>query len=293
VLIVKKRYDAFIFDLDGTLVEKSPDFVTFWSRKILQELADKYKINNIRNISEKEVLKYLITGLQKVFGKDVRLIAQPETKDKGADFVVMVDNEAVLFGQMIFNSKGNEDARKLKLKTWGIDPQEFGSYWKNKTLIRYRENSSYCFADVLVLKELDRQDVSLGIVTDAHKELSDMELKLVRRYVGREYFDSIIRTGKDSGLPKKPAKESIETCIEELVEQGHVISKKRIAYVGNEDVDMWAAKNAGIDSILIRRPGYVTNEKPTISLVSLWDLLDYIKLKKKSRNPLHYRKVRQ
>lgn len=289
---MKKRYDTLIFDLDGTLVEKSPDFVKFWSRTILQELAEKYKIKDIKNISERDVIKYLVTGLQKVLGKDVTVIFKPKVKNLEPDFIIKFGDETLLFGELVLQSKGNEDERKLQLKTWGIDPQEFSSYWRNKTLIKYREQSSYCFADVLVLKELDGQNVSLGIVTDAHKELANMELKLVKRYVGRDYFESVVRT-KDSGLPKKPAKESIEKCIEELVEQGHVINKKRIAYVGNEDVDMWAAKNAGIDSILIRRPGYVNTEKPTISLGSLWDLLDYINLKKKPRNPLHYRKVHQ
>lgn len=50
-------------------------------------------------------------------------------------------------------------------------------------------------------------------------------------------------------------------------------------YVGDREIDVAAAQNAGIDSVFLRREGVTKNEidvAPTHVVSSLWDLLDIV-----------------
>jgi phosphoglycolate phosphatase len=90
-----------------------------------------------------------------------------------------------------------------------------------------------------MLRELSRQGVKLAIVSNkvdsAVKELKD-------RYFG----DVDVAIGDREGLPRKPAPDSVLMALNEL---GSTI--ENAVYVGDSDVDIKTAGNAGLPCISV------------------------------------------
>ncbi len=66
--------------------------------------------------------------------------------------------------------------------------------------------------------------------------------ELISGIFGTKFFDIII--GASDDLPKKPSPDGVLQCIERLS-----VSKQDCVYIGDSDIDIMTAKNAGIRSI--------------------------------------------
>ena len=64
----------------------------------------------------------------------------------------------------------------------------------------------------------------------------------------KSYFDEILTS--ESGFARKPDPDALEYLI-----RTHKLDPQRTYYVGDRQLDMACAKNAGISGILLRRPG--------------------------------------
>lgn len=88
-----------------------------------------------------------------------------------------------------------------------------------------------------MLSELKRAGVTVGVVTNKDHDFSQ---KLVNDYFG----DKIgMVCGRRDGIPKKPDPYSVNYLIERFRAE-----KKDVLYVGDSNVDMETAINAGVDS---------------------------------------------
>lgn len=93
---------------------------------------------------------------------------------------------------------------------------------------------------IQLLKELQRQEYALAIVSNkldsAVKELNDL------------YFEGIVKVaiGEREGVAKKPAPDTVYAALKELG-----MPKETAIYVGDSDVDLMTAKNAGLPCISV------------------------------------------
>lgn len=186
----KRRYDAIIFDLDGTL---------------LDTLAD---------------LTGSVNAAMKQFGLPGR------TLDEVREFV------------------GNGIRRLIqRVVPGGETHPEF-----EQILDYFREHyGAHCMDEtepypgiVSLLDWLRKTGVRTAIVSNK----ADFAVKKLRDV----YFDELIEVaiGEREGVRKKPEPDSVLQALEELgVERG------RAVYVGDSDVDLQTAGNAGLDCILV------------------------------------------
>lgn len=93
---------------------------------------------------------------------------------------------------------------------------------------------------IQLLRDLQAEGYALAIVSNkldtAVKELSDI------------YFEGIVKTaiGEQEGVAKKPAPDTVYKALEELG-----MPKEGAVYVGDSDVDVMTAKNAGLPCISV------------------------------------------
>ncbi len=90
-----------------------------------------------------------------------------------------------------------------------------------------------------VLRVLKLGNIRTGVVTNKPHAFS---IELVTGIFGSKFFDVII--GASDELPKKPNPDGVLRCIEQLG-----VSKQDCVYIGDSDIDVMTAKNAGIRSI--------------------------------------------
>ncbi len=163
-------------------------------------------------------------------------------------------------------------SREKKLLSWGYSSvREFLNGWNTEEALSAKEKFLYCYKDVGALLDLERNGIKLGIVTSAPKSLADRELKLLRETLGKNIFKVVVYASYGSGIKMKPAPDSILLCLRQLGS-----SPEDAVYVGNEDVDILAAKNAGVRDILINRRRYKITVPPSITISSLKGLSDII-----------------
>lgn len=90
-----------------------------------------------------------------------------------------------------------------------------------------------------VLRVLKLANIRTCVVSNKPHTFS---IELVTRIFGAKFFDIII--GSSDDLPKKPNPEGVLMCMEKLG-----FSKDECVYIGDSDVDILTAKNAGVRSI--------------------------------------------
>ncbi len=89
------------------------------------------------------------------------------------------------------------------------------------------------------LDELKKQNIKLAVITNKpHKSA----VKMVETLFGEDYFDII--SGARDGMPKKPDPAS---TVEALKKLG--CSANDAVFFGDSDVDIYTAKNAGVEAI--------------------------------------------
>ncbi|UPW01969.1 HAD family hydrolase [Halorussus gelatinilyticus] len=124
------------------------------------------------------------------------------------------------------------------------------------------------YDDVAAIRELD---YSLGIVSDNHPRVLSF---LLRRFDLTDLFETVRGCPfTPSGLERrKPDPHNVETAMEAL-------DAETALYVGDRSVDVEAADNAGIDSVLLRREEHSDPEdglSPTYEASTLWQLHDVL-----------------
>lgn len=186
----KRKYNAVIFDLDGTLLDT------------LEDLAD--------------AVNYALRSMQ-----------MPERSIEEIRAFV-----------------GNGVRRLLELAV----PEGFANPRFDETFERFKEYyGMHCndktkpYEGILpLLQELKEEGFSLAIVSNkldsAVKELS------------RIYFDNLVEVaiGEREGVQRKPAPDTVFAALEELS-----VSGECAIYVGDSDVDIMTAKNAGLPCISV------------------------------------------
>ena len=93
-----------------------------------------------------------------------------------------------------------------------------------------------------LLTRLKSQGKKLGIVSNK----ADFATKsLAKEYFG-ELIDVALGENEENGIRKKPAPDSVELALKQAG-----ITKEQAVYVGDSDVDIQTAKNAGLPCILV------------------------------------------
>ncbi|MBQ9604359.1 MAG: HAD family hydrolase [Firmicutes bacterium] len=106
---------------------------------------------------------------------------------------------------------------------------------------KHRTDNTGAYAGVKELLQKLRKD---GIKTAVISNKSDESVKALCV----EYFDGLfdMPRGLVEGVPKKPAPDSVNTIIEKFG-----VEKSEAVYIGDSEVDVQTAKNAGIDGIFV------------------------------------------
>ena len=95
--------------------------------------------------------------------------------------------------------------------------------------------------EIEVLNELKAQGVNLFVVTNKPEYLA---FDIVKRKYGKGFFKEII--GQKEGRKTKPEPDGIYELLKK-----YAIDKSTCLYVGDSEVDILTAKNAGIDCLLV------------------------------------------
>ena len=89
------------------------------------------------------------------------------------------------------------------------------------------------------LDKIKEMGVKLGVVTNKPHESA---VKMVETLFGKDYFDVVVGATEDK--PKKPDPYMPRTALESLG-----VSADDAIFFGDSDVDIYTAKNAGIESV--------------------------------------------
>lgn len=91
-----------------------------------------------------------------------------------------------------------------------------------------------------LLTELKKEGHKLAVASNKYQEATE---KLVRHFFGNT-FDVVL--GERSGIPRKPDPRIVQDILEKESESAEV---GKVLYIGDSDVDMQTAKNAGLPSV--------------------------------------------
>ncbi|MCD7836443.1 MAG: HAD-IA family hydrolase [Lachnospiraceae bacterium] len=94
------------------------------------------------------------------------------------------------------------------------------------------------------ITELLRQLKEEGLLTAVVSNKADTAVRLLCEQYFNGLFDYCV--GEKAGIPRKPAPDSVYEVLEQLS-----IDKKDAVYVGDSEVDLATAKNAGLDCIAV------------------------------------------
>ncbi len=83
-----------------------------------------------------------------------------------------------------------------------------------------------------------------GVKTAISSNKSDSAVQRLRDQYFPGLFDAA--AGEKTGVPKKPAPDSVEKLLKELC-----IRKEDAVYIGDSEVDIQTAKNAGLDGLIV------------------------------------------
>ncbi len=187
---IQKKYDAVVFDLDGTLLDTLEDLLSSVNYGL-----EKY---NMPPRSLEEIRHFVGNGVQRLMELAVPLGTSKEMLEKA--FAAFKEHYAIHCND----------------KT--------GLYEGIETL----------------LGELKSRGFLLAIVSNKLQEGVDA--------LGEQYFKSYtdVAIGARDGIRKKPAPDSVYEALEKLQ-----VPKERAVYVGDSEVDIATAANAGIPCITV------------------------------------------
>lgn len=162
--------------------------------------------------------------------------------------------------------EGNRDETIRTL--FQTDPLLFWHAYASFDLSEIRCEHTIVFEDVIVLQQLRRKGLQLGIVTNAPSLIAHSEMELI----GAHLIDVIIVTDPSSGIRPKPSPDGINACLEKLK-----TTAQHALFVGNSQEDIDAARAAGVKDIYIDRNEYKSDLAiPSTSIRNLEELLEII-----------------
>lgn len=134
-------------------------------------------------------------------------------------------------------------ARLLIERSLGGVPENFeeifafyDEYYTSHSMIKTAPYPGVCEA----LRELVKREVKIAVV-------SNKQDKAVKALVRKFFGDCCsVAVGESKKVRRKPAPDSVNAAIEELFSE-----KYECVYIGDSDVDIETAKNAGIDCISV------------------------------------------
>ncbi|WP_435180599.1 HAD family hydrolase [Halorussus sp. AFM4] len=168
--------------------------------------------------------------------------------------------------------RGNVASITERCRAAGIDRDAFCAEAAREgvraQLAEIRSGLRSLYDDVAAVRELDRP---LGVVSDNHPRVLSF---LLRRFDLVGYFETVRGCRfTPSGLERrKPDPHNVEAAMAAL-------GAESALYVGDREVDVAAADNAGIDAALVRREGRSAPDldvAPTYEVAMLWRLHDVL-----------------
>lgn len=157
---------------------------------------------------------------------------------------------------------GDFDAIASRCAEAGIDPDRFCAQATVETIRTQwhaaEQGARSCFEDSEALRSLTP---ALGVVSDNHPTVVSL---LLRRFGLASLFETIhgCRLTRSGLASRKPDPSNIEAALSEL-------DAREAVYVGDRGVDVAAATEAGIDSVLVERDTGTTAVEPTYRIESL------------------------
>jgi HAD superfamily hydrolase (TIGR01509 family) len=136
------------------------------------------------------------------------------------------------------------------IRSWGIkDYEVFIHDFDKRDLIKRqklaKEGIIKVFPDVAVLPMLHNK-VKLGIVTNTPPEIASFEIEF---FDLREHFDDFVMLGTNEQKIAKPEPDGLFRCLRNLG-----VSEKEALMVGDSRSDILGGQNAGVATVLVRRP---------------------------------------
>ena len=119
---------------------------------------------------------------------------------------------------------------------------DFRNYYRN----HYLDNSKRYSGMLMALRNLKRKGYLLAVATNKLDEIAN---KMIEELYPK-IFDMVL--GDKEGLEKKPNPAMINLIIKQLD-----VNKKEVTYIGDSEVDILSASNAGVKLVLaihIRKP---------------------------------------
>jgi phosphoglycolate phosphatase-like HAD superfamily hydrolase len=153
------------------------------------------------------------------------------------------------------------------VKSHGIDPTKFWAVFNKVDAVDLRIKHTKTYPDVWILNKLKEKGVRLGVVSGTVPWLAEPQLRLF----GNGMFEEVVICHPTAGIAAKPAPDGLELCIRNMK-----VDKKTTAYVGNSDEDILAARAAGVLDILVRRKPEFIDEKASVVIDNLEELLEMV-----------------
>lgn len=168
--------------------------------------------------------------------------------------------------------RGNLSSITDRCESAGIDRETFCAEAAREAvqaqLTEIRSGVRAAYADIDAVRKVPQP---MGVISDNHPRVLSF---LLRQFDLTGQFEAVrgCRFTPADLECQKPNPQNIQAAMETL-------GAESALYVGDREIDVAAAHNAGIDSVFLRREGVTETEidvAPTHVVSSLWDLLDIV-----------------
>lgn len=135
--------------------------------------------------------------------------------------------------------------KTLLLRAIGYEPENFPEIFQyfKEYYAQHSTDQTKPYDGILeLLARLKSQGKTLGIVSNK----ADFATKTLSKGYFGELIDVALGENEENGIRKKPAPDSIELALKQVG-----ISKEKAVYIGDSDVDIQTAKNAGLPCISV------------------------------------------
>jgi len=155
---------------------------------------------------------------------------------------------------------------EIIIKYFKLEPAIFWQTYTKNENIELRKQFIKAYEDIDFLDYARNIGCRTGVVTGSPKHIVDLEIGTI----GKEKFDSVVVARYDSGIRSKPHPHGLEECLKHLDAKKH-----EVIFIGNAEEDIFAARNAGILDVFIKRGEHEFDLdviKPSIIINSLYEL---------------------
>lgn len=133
----------------------------------------------------------------------------------------------------------------LMLRSLGYEPENFSEilqFFKDYYSKHSTEQTKPYDGVLELLRRLKSQGKKLAIVSNK----SDLATKKLSKEFFNGLVDIALGENEENGIRKKPAPDSVELALKQMG-----IGKEKAVYIGDSDVDIQTAKNAGLPCISV------------------------------------------